>query len=151
MANCLTKFMLIMEQLYGASTYLMTVKLFLPVAATVQFKPGILPMIDRLQRTVLLPEGQQCALPKYVCHLSSGNLLIFNEDGHLFVFNRFHDNPYIVQSIYLVRYSMYCIMEVSVCRSYVCFASRDGYVTIYKGKTSYLSYIGYEVTRVKSL
>ncbi|XP_076163612.1 tRNA (34-2'-O)-methyltransferase regulator WDR6-like isoform X1 [Ptiloglossa arizonensis] len=82
------------------------------------------------QRTILLPTNYACTLPKFVSYLSNGNFLIFNEDGNLFIANRLYNNP--IQSLYLQRYSAYCVMEVSLCRSYVCFASRDGYVTIYK-------------------
>ncbi|XP_076663163.1 trafficking protein particle complex subunit 31 isoform X1 [Andrena cerasifolii] len=85
---------------------------------------------DCIQRNVLLPKTQEFTLPKYVCCLSNGDFLIFNEDGHVFVCNRSHDVP--IELVYLERYSTYCVMEVSFCRSYVCFASRDGYLTIYK-------------------
>ncbi|XP_076548344.1 tRNA (34-2'-O)-methyltransferase regulator WDR6 isoform X4 [Osmia lignaria lignaria] len=36
------------------------------------------------------------------------------------------------ETVYLERCNTYCVMEVSLCHSYVCFASKDGYITIYK-------------------
>ncbi|XP_053970887.1 WD repeat-containing protein 6 [Hylaeus volcanicus] len=81
------------------------------------------------QRAVLLPTNHT-SLPKYVSYLNNDKLLVFNEDGNLFIVNRLHSN--LIQSLYLERYSTYCVMEVSLCRCYICFASKDGYVTIYK-------------------
>ncbi|KOC68853.1 WD repeat-containing protein 6 [Habropoda laboriosa] len=82
-----------------------------------------------IQEAILLPKRHTCTLPKYVCYLSSGNLLVFNENGILFVFDRLYNDPQ--ETLYLERYSTYCVMEVSLCHSLVCFASRDGYVTVY--------------------
>lgn len=84
---------------------------------------------DYIQKAILLPKAHIHTLPKYVYCLRSGNFLIFNENGTLFTF----DNCYrSLGSLYLEKYSTYCVMEVSLCRSCVCFASRDGYITIYK-------------------
>ncbi|CAK9796955.1 WD repeat-containing protein 6 [Anthophora plagiata] len=83
-----------------------------------------------IEKAILLPKRHTYTLPKYVCYLSSGNVLVFNENGVLFIFNRLCNDPQ--ETLYLERYSTYCVMEVSLCRSFVCFASRDGYVTIYK-------------------
>ncbi|XP_076239379.1 trafficking protein particle complex subunit 31 isoform X2 [Calliopsis andreniformis] len=83
-----------------------------------------------IERTLSSVEIHKCTLPKYVCYLNSGNFLIFTEDGYLFLFNKLYDNP--IESIYLETYNTYYIMKVSLCRSYVCFASRNGYVMIYK-------------------
>lgn len=86
---------------------------------------------DYIQKAILLPKAHIHMLPKYVCCLRSGNFLIFNENGTLFIFNNCYRS---LGSLYLEKYSTYCVMEVSLCRSCVCFASRDGYITIYKGK-----------------
>lgn len=85
---------------------------------------------DYIQKTVLVPKTNAYTLPKYVCYLNSGNLLIFYENGTLFIFNRYYNN--VEESLYLEKYSTYCIMEVSLCHSHICFASRDGYIRIYK-------------------
>ncbi|XP_076618371.1 tRNA (34-2'-O)-methyltransferase regulator WDR6-like isoform X1 [Colletes latitarsis] len=84
---------------------------------------------DYTQSPILLPINHTCNLPKYVSYLNN-NYLVFNENGNLCIINKLHNNP--IQLMYLERYSAYCIMEVSLCRSYVCFGSIDGYVTIYK-------------------
>ncbi|XP_031827082.1 tRNA (34-2'-O)-methyltransferase regulator WDR6 isoform X2 [Nomia melanderi] len=83
-----------------------------------------------IQRVIMLPKNLSCISPKYVRYLYNSNFSIFNEDGNLFVMNKLHSDP--IESLYLEKYSTYCIMEVSLCRSYICFASRDGYVTLYK-------------------
>lgn len=90
---------------------------------------------DYIQETVLLPKLCAYTSPKYVCYLRSGNYLIFNEDGTLLMFDRCHNNQQ--EMLYLQKYSTYCVMEVSLCHSYICFASRDGYITIYKGKITF--------------
>lgn len=87
---------------------------------------------DYVQKAVLIPKVQTYTLPKYVCYLRSGNLLIFDENATLFIFNNCYNS--LPRSLYLKKYSTYCVMEVSLCHTYVCFASRDGYITIYKGK-----------------
>ncbi|OAD58760.1 WD repeat-containing protein 6, partial [Eufriesea mexicana] len=84
-----------------------------------------------IQETVVMPKICAYASPKYVSYLSSGNYIIFNEDGTLLMFDRCHNNQQ--ETLYLQKYSTYCVMEVSLCHSYICFASRDGYITIYKG------------------
>ncbi|XP_017754598.1 PREDICTED: WD repeat-containing protein 6 [Eufriesea mexicana] len=83
-----------------------------------------------IQETVVMPKICAYASPKYVSYLSSGNYIIFNEDGTLLMFDRCHNNQQ--ETLYLQKYSTYCVMEVSLCHSYICFASRDGYITIYK-------------------
>ncbi|XP_071877534.1 tRNA (34-2'-O)-methyltransferase regulator WDR6-like [Bombus fervidus] len=85
---------------------------------------------DYVQKAVLIPKVHTCNLPKYVCYLRSGNLLIFDENATLFIFNSCYNS--LLGSLYLEKYSTYCVMEVSLCHTYVCFASRDGYITIYK-------------------
>ncbi|XP_014467979.1 PREDICTED: WD repeat-containing protein 6 isoform X2 [Dinoponera quadriceps] len=69
-------------------------------------------------------------IPKYISYLNSGTILIFNEKGTLFCYNKDETTP--KDSLYLEKYCNYCIMKVSSCRSFVAFASRDGYVTLYK-------------------
>ena len=93
---------------------------------------------DYIQKVILLPKAHIHTLSKYVCCLRSGNFLIFNENGTLFIFNNYYKS--LLGSLYLEKYSTYCIMEVSLCRTYVCFASRDGYITIYKGKLMIAKY-----------
>nr|XP_050850545.1 WD repeat-containing protein 6 isoform X1 [Vespula vulgaris] len=67
-------------------------------------------------------------VPKYISYLNSGTLLIFHEGGMLTCYN----NALVLrESLYLERYSTYCIMQISSCRRYISFASRDGYITIY--------------------
>nr|KAF7427407.1 hypothetical protein H0235_007101 [Vespula pensylvanica] len=67
-------------------------------------------------------------VPKYISYLNSGTLLIFHEGGMLTCY----DNALVLrESLYLERYSTYCIMQISSCRRYISFASRDGYITIY--------------------
>ncbi|XP_015430355.1 PREDICTED: WD repeat-containing protein 6 [Dufourea novaeangliae] len=83
-----------------------------------------------MQKNVQLPTDSLCTSPKYVCCLNNGNVLIFNENGTLCVMNKLHSDP--IESLYLERYSTYCVMEVSFCHSYICFGSRDGYIAIYK-------------------
>lgn len=85
-----------------------------------------------VQKAVLIPKIHTCTVPKYVCYLRSGNLLIFDENATLFIFNNYYNS--LLGSLYLKKYSTYCVMEVSLCHTYVSFASRDGYITIYKGK-----------------
>lgn len=74
-------------------------------------------------------------VPKYVCYLNSGTLLIFHEGGMLTCYN---NTLVLRESLYLERYSTYCIMQISSCRCYISFASRDGYITIYKGMYVYV-------------
>ncbi|XP_076754187.1 tRNA (34-2'-O)-methyltransferase regulator WDR6-like isoform X2 [Xylocopa sonorina] len=83
-----------------------------------------------IKKVTTIPKEHACTLPKYVCCLSSGNLLIFNENGFLFIFDKCHSN--LQELLYLEKYNTYCVMEVSLCHSYVCLASRDGYIAIYK-------------------
>ncbi|XP_017887106.1 WD repeat-containing protein 6 [Ceratina calcarata] len=71
-----------------------------------------------------------CASPKYVCCLRSGKFLVFSENGTLFIFDKKRSNPQ--RSMYLKRYSDYCVMKVSPCHSYVCFASKTGYMAMYQ-------------------
>lgn len=90
---------------------------------------------DYIQKTILVPKTNAYTLPKYVCYLSSGNFLIFYENGTLSIFNKYYNN--VQESLYLEKYSTYCIMEVSLCHSYICFASKDGYIRIYKGNIKF--------------
>ncbi|XP_076278928.1 trafficking protein particle complex subunit 31 isoform X2 [Lasioglossum baleicum] len=91
------------------------------------------------QKVFSIPKRFSCTSPKYVCYLNNGNFLVFNEDGNLFVVNKLHND--LIESLYLEKYSSYCVMEVSLCRSFVCFASRDGYVAIYKATVKKLELI----------
>ncbi|XP_034191161.2 tRNA (34-2'-O)-methyltransferase regulator WDR6 isoform X2 [Osmia lignaria lignaria] len=85
---------------------------------------------DYVEPVVLLSRQDTFGLPKYNCYLSSGNSLIFNENGTVCIYDRWHGKP--KETVYLERCNTYCVMEVSLCHSYVCFASKDGYITIYK-------------------
>ncbi|XP_032663397.1 WD repeat-containing protein 6 isoform X2 [Odontomachus brunneus] len=81
-------------------------------------------------KTISLTSNNTHNIPKYISYLSSGTILIFNEKGTLFCYNKNEATP--KDSLYLEKYCSYCIMQVSPCRSFVAFASRDGYVTLYK-------------------
>ncbi|XP_076389017.1 tRNA (34-2'-O)-methyltransferase regulator WDR6 isoform X2 [Megachile rotundata] len=85
---------------------------------------------DYIQPITLVPRQHISILPKYNCYLKSGNFLIFNENGILYIYDRWQSNP--KEFLYLERFNTYCIMQVSLCHSYVCFASKDGYIAIYK-------------------
>lgn len=83
-------------------------------------------------KTELLPNDESCHTLKYICYLSSGTLVIVSEDGHLFCYdtkNGSYDQTREV--LHLGRFSCYSVMQVSPCRRYICFASRDGCVAIY--------------------
>ncbi|XP_011143279.1 WD repeat-containing protein 6 isoform X2 [Harpegnathos saltator] len=81
-------------------------------------------------KIISLPNDNMHNIPKYVSYLNSGTILIFNEKGTLFCYNK--NETISKDSLYLDRYCSYCIMQVSPCRFFVAFASRDGYVTLYK-------------------
>lgn len=73
--------------------------------------------------------------PKYISFLNSGRILVFNEKRATLVC---YDKEELIvpnELLYLDKYhsSSYCIMQVSPCRSFVAFASKEGYLTIYKG------------------
>nr|XP_033338866.1 WD repeat-containing protein 6 isoform X1 [Megalopta genalis]XP_033338867.1 WD repeat-containing protein 6 isoform X1 [Megalopta genalis] len=89
------------------------------------------PLVNNyVQKVFVIPKNFLCSSPKRVCSLCNGNFLVFNEDGNLFVVNKLYSDP--IESLYLKKYSSYCVMEVSLCRSCICFASRDGDICIYK-------------------
>lgn len=71
-------------------------------------------------------------IPKYIFFLNSGTILIFNEKGTLLCYNKKE-----TISLYLKNYCNYCIMQVSPCRCFVAFASKEGQVAIYKGINSF--------------
>ncbi|XP_078050638.1 tRNA (34-2'-O)-methyltransferase regulator WDR6-like isoform X2 [Augochlora pura] len=85
---------------------------------------------DYARKVSVIPDNILRSSPKHVCHLSNGNFLVFNEDGNLFIVNKLYNDP--IESLCLKKYSSYCVMEVSLCRSRVCFASKDGDISIYK-------------------
>ncbi|KAG7214130.1 hypothetical protein KM043_001484 [Ampulex compressa] len=82
------------------------------------------------QKTISLPGHPLHKVPKYICCLCNGTVLIFHEGGTITCCNK--EKYYRKDSVYLQKYSNYCIMQVSPCRTYVSFASGDGYVIIYK-------------------
>lgn len=82
---------------------------------------------------ITLPHKVALSTPKFISCLRNGTLLILNESGMLFVYdkkNMLFSKCFL--TISLETRSHY-IMQVSPCRSFVAFASRDGYVTIYQG------------------
>lgn len=88
-------------------------------------------------KLISLPSGDKCNVPKYVSYLSSGTILIFNEKGTLLCYNKEELTP--KATLYLEKYSTYCIMQVSPSRSFVALASREGETTIYEGSTNIFS------------
>ncbi|KAK2584051.1 hypothetical protein KPH14_006501 [Odynerus spinipes] len=68
------------------------------------------------------------SVPKYISYLSTGTLLIFHEGGML---THYSNALCFKECLYLEKYNTYCIMQISPCRRYIGFASRDGYITIY--------------------
>lgn len=82
-------------------------------------------------KIISLPSNDAHNIPKYISYLSSGTILIFNEKGTLLCYNKEEVMPR--ETLYLEKYCSYCIMQVSLCRSFVALASREGYVTIYNG------------------
>lgn len=81
-------------------------------------------------KIISLPSNDKRNIPKYISYMNSGAILIFNEKGILLYYNKEETMP--KDSLYLEKYCSYCIMQVSPCRSFVAFASREGYVTIYQ-------------------
>jgi len=83
-------------------------------------------------KIISLPNIDTHSNPKFISYLKNGTLLIFNESGMLFCYDK--------EKILRTRYSLssetqrnYYIMQVSPNRSFIAFASREGYVTIYQG------------------
>lgn len=72
--------------------------------------------------------------PKCVSFLSGGTILILDEKGTLLCRNKRESTV----SLYLENYRDYCIMQVSPCRTFVAFASRQGHVAIYRGTNTVL-------------
>ncbi|KAM0729073.1 tRNA (34-2'-O)-methyltransferase regulator WDR6 [Formica fusca] len=82
-------------------------------------------------KIISLPSNDTHNNPKCISYLRNGTLLVFDESGMLFCYDK--------EQILRTKYSLnseihrsYYIMQVSSNRSFVAFASREGYVTIYR-------------------
>lgn len=87
-------------------------------------------------KIIFLPSNDTHNNPKCISYLRNGTLLIFDERGTLFCYDK--------EKILRTKYSLcsevhrsYYIMQVSSNRSFVAFASREGYITIYRGTNIY--------------
>lgn len=74
--------------------------------------------------------------PKCISYLKNGTLLIFDENGMLFCYDK-EKTLHTKYSLCTEIHRSYYIMQVSSTRSFVAFASREGYVTIYRGTNIY--------------
>lgn len=82
-------------------------------------------------KIISLPSNDTHNNPKCISYLRNGTLLIFNESGMLFCYDK--GKMHTKYSLCSETHCNYYIMQISPNRSSVAFASREGYVTIYQG------------------
>lgn len=82
-------------------------------------------------KIISLPSNDTHNNPKCISYLRNGTLLVFNENGMLFCYDK--EKMCAKYSLCSEIHRSYYIMQVSSNRSFVAFASREGYITIYRG------------------
>ena len=73
--------------------------------------------------------------PKFVCHLSSGRLLVIKDGGEINYLDLITHHQ--VESYSLPNFSTYLLMQVSPDKRRISLASKDGFITIYQGIYTY--------------
>ncbi|KAK0176366.1 hypothetical protein PV328_000510 [Microctonus aethiopoides] len=88
------------------------------------------------QSSILIPTltFDEKKIPKHICYLKSGLLVVFFDNGELVTYSDQNHLP--KDSFHLSRYQNYCIMKVSLDRTRIALASNDGYIDLFDESTT---------------